>query len=54
MRRVPGSASTASSAAWTSMRWLVVAAAAPLANAPPGTAQAHPPGPGFPWQAPSV
>src|SRR5688572_2781560 len=36
------------------MRWLVVCASAPDANAPPGTAHAHPPGPGFPLQAPSV
>jgi hypothetical protein len=50
----PVSARTASRAAWTSIRWLVVAGAAPLANAPPGTAQAQPPGPGFPRQAPSV
>ena len=27
---------------------------APLAYAPPGTAHAHPPGPGFPTHAPSV
>ena len=36
------------------MRWLVVAGSNPLAHRPPGTAQAHPPGPGFPEQAPSV
>src|SRR5881394_3959931 len=36
------------------MRWLVVAPAAPLAKGPPATAHAHPPGPGFPRQAPSV
>jgi hypothetical protein len=37
-----------------SIRWLVVRAAAPVAQAAPGTAQAHPPGPGFPEHAPSV
>ena len=36
------------------MRWFVVCASAPEANGPSGTAQAHPPGPGFPLQAPSV
>src|SRR2546423_4907688 len=36
------------------MRWLVVTVSAPLAKRPPGMAQAHPPGPGFPTQAPSV
>ena len=54
MRRGPSMARIASSAACTSIRWFVVAAAEPLANAPPGTAHAHPPGPGFPMQAPSV
>ena len=44
----------ASKAAVISMRWLVVWASAPEAKRPPGTAQAHPPGPGFPEQAPSV
>ena len=50
----PGSASSASSAARISMRWFVVWGSAPLACAPSGTAHAHPPGPGFPRQAPSV
>src|SRR3954451_21274759 len=50
----PGFDVTASRAAWTSIRWFVVAAAAPLAYRPPGTAHAQPPGPGFPTQAPSV
>lgn len=36
------------------MRWFVVRASAPLAYTPPGTAHAHPPGPGFPRHAPSV
>src|SRR5579875_2377344 len=36
------------------MRWLVVWSAAPDCQAPPGMAQAHPPGPGLPRQAPSV
>ena len=45
---------TASRAALTSMRWLVERASDPLANGPSRTAQAHPPGPGFPTQAPSV
>ena len=36
------------------MRWLVVCPSHPEANAPPGTAQAQPPGPGFPLHAPSV
>ena len=36
------------------MRWLVVWASAPDPKAPPGTAQAQPPGPGFPLHAPSV
>src|SRR5438105_9548461 len=36
------------------MRWFVVCCSAPLAYAPPGTAHAHPPGPGFPRHAPSV
>jgi hypothetical protein len=45
---------TASRAAVNSIRWLVASAAAPLAYAPPGIAQAHPPGPGLPMQAPSV
>src|SRR5439155_18501219 len=52
--RGPGLARTASRAATISMRWLVERASAPLANRPPGTAQAQPPGPGFPRQAPSV
>ena len=35
--------------------WLLVASGtAPLAQAPPGTAQARPPGPGLPIQDPSV
>ena len=55
----PGSAPrvrSASSAAWISMRWLVVLAAPPLAHGSPvgATAHAHPPGPGLPEQAPSV
>ena len=37
-----------------SIRWLVVRAAAPLRHLPPGMAQAQPPGPGLPRQAPSV
>ena len=45
---------TASSAAWTSIRWLVVAGAPPLAWRPSLVAQAQPPGPGLPEQAPSV
>jgi len=32
----------------------VLGVSAPDAYRPPGTAQAHPPGPGFPEQAPSV
>jgi pyruvate dehydrogenase E1 component len=36
------------------MRWFVVWGDAPEAKAPPGTAHAQPPGPGFPEQAPSV
>jgi hypothetical protein len=52
--RGPSSARTAWSAAVSSMRWLVVRAAAPLAYRPWGTAHAQPPGPGFPEQAPSV
>ena len=36
------------------MSWLVVAPSKPLAHRPPGIAQAQPPGPGFPEQAPSV
>ena len=47
-------ARTASSAAVSSMRWLVVLGLGPGAHGPPGTAHAHPPGPGFPEQAPSV
>ncbi len=54
MSSSPSSISVAESAAWSSMRWLVVWASWPRAQAPPGTAQAHPPGPGFPEQAPSV
>jgi hypothetical protein len=50
----PGRALTASSTAVTSIRWLVEWGSAPDAHAPPGTAHAHPPGPGFPEQAPSV
>ena len=38
----------------TSIRWLVVCGSPPLSDGPPSTAQAHPPGPGFPRQAPSV
>src|SRR5262245_14489769 len=45
---------TASRAAVISMRWLVVWGSAPLAYGPFSTAHAHPPGPGFPRQAPSV
>ncbi len=52
--RGPSSARTASSAARTSIRWLVVAGSGPAAWGPCGTAQAQPPGPGFPRQAPSV
>ena len=37
-----------------SMRWFVDCASKPEAYRPPGTAQAQPPGPGFPEQAPSV
>src|SRR3712207_4384234 len=36
------------------MRWFVVRGSDPEANAPPGIAQAQPPGPGLPEQAPSV
>ena len=36
------------------MRWFVELASAPRAHAPPGTAHAQPPGPGFPLHAPSV
>ena len=51
----PSSLVSASSTAFSSIRWLVVCASAPLSNGPEGaTAQAHPPGPGFPEQAPSV
>ena len=50
----PSMAWTASKAAEISIRWLVVWAAQPDAKRPPGTAQAQPPGPGFPEQAPSV
>ena len=47
---------SASSTAWISMRWLVVWAAPPEPHRSPSgaTAHAHPPGPGFPEQAPSV
>jgi len=44
-------------AAMSSMRWLVVCGAAPLTmrSAPfSKMSAAHPPGPGFPEQAPSV
>src|SRR5437899_3139262 len=44
----------ASRAALISMRWLVEDASNPQAQRPPGIAHAHPPGPGFPEQAPSV
>lgn len=44
----------ASKAARNSIRWLVVTASPPLPEGPSGTTQAHPPGPGFPLQAPSV
>src|SRR5512132_4136964 len=37
-----------------SIRWLVVRGSWPAAKAPPSSAQAHPPGPGLPRQAPSV
>ena len=37
-----------------SIRWLVVWASGPDEKRPPGIAHAHPPGPGFPEQAPSV
>jgi hypothetical protein len=36
------------------MRWFVVCLSAPEAKGPSSTAQAQPPGPGFPEQAPSV
>ena len=47
-------ARVASSAALISMRWFVDLASKPDAQAPSGIAQAQPPGPGFPRQAPSV
>jgi hypothetical protein len=39
-----------------SIRWFVVRGSPPLADGSPSgaTAQAHPPGPGFPEHAPSV
>ena len=47
---------TASSAAVISIRWFVVCASPPAADGIPSgaTAQAQPPGPGFPEHAPSV
>src|SRR5690242_15964214 len=36
------------------MRWFVLGFSAPVAHAPPGSAHAQPPGPGFPLHAPSV
>src|SRR5437764_14597889 len=50
----PSMASTAWRAAAISMRWLVLLLSAPFAHRPPGMAHAHPPGPRFPRQAPSV
>ena len=50
----PSIVCTARYAARISMRWFVVAGSYPDAQAPPGTAQAQPPGPGFPRHAPSV
>ena len=50
----PSMLRNASRAALTSIRWLVERASGPLAKGPSRTAQAHPPGPGFPRQAPSV
>ena len=52
--RRPSMAWTASKAAEISIRWLVVCTSLPDAKRPPGTAQAQPPGPGFPEHAPSV
>src|ERR1700690_1484585 len=37
-----------------SIRWLGERGSAPMAKGPSGTAQAQPPGPGFPRQDPSV
>ena len=45
---------TASSAARTSIRWLVLVPSEPEAYVVRSIAQAHPPGPGLPEQAPSV
>ncbi len=45
---------SASSTARISIRWFVVCASAPLSQVPSAVAHAHPPGPGFPRQAPSV
>ena len=50
----PSFASTASSAARISIRWLVLRASRPEANVVSSSAQAQPPGPGLPEQAPSV
>src|SRR4029078_3175528 len=50
----PGWLRAASNAALISILGLVVWGAKPLAQAPSGSAQAQPPGPGFPAHAPSV
>ena len=50
----PWLARTASSAARISMRWLVLGSSRPEANVVSSSAQAQPPGPGLPEQAPSV
>ena len=52
--RSPSFARSASSTAMISIRWFVVCASAPEAKGPSSTAQAQPPGPGFPEHAPSV
>lgn len=41
-------------AAVSSIRWLVVSGVCPLFCCPSGVIHAHPPGPGFPMQDPSV
>src|SRR5829696_4957933 len=50
----PSKARTASSTAWISIRWFVVWGDPPESCLPSWVAQAHPPGPGLPEQAPSV
>ena len=53
-RSGPDKDRTASSAARISIRWLVEGASWPEANSVVSSAQAQPPGPGLPEQAPSV